>query len=230
MKRITHVWLAAVMLMGTMASLASAQTSSSLDSNPQDPSTLGPSLGDYVRSHKKEKKQTAVKQFDNDNLPTQDKLNIVGGGAQSSSTTQTASQDEGKPVTDAAAAGNQADKAEKMPTVEAGQSQEDRQKVYDRWQEKISTQKEKVDSLSHDLDMLQREYRLRAAEMYGDAGSRLRNQGAWDKEDADFKQKMDAKQKEINEAKQQIDDMQEDARKAGVPSSVREAQPEAPQQ
>lgn len=68
--------------------------------------------------------------------------------------------------------------------------------------------------------MLQREYQLRAAEMYADAGNRLRNSAQWDKQDADYKQKIADKQKAVEDAKQKLTDMQEDARKAGVPSAM----------
>jgi hypothetical protein len=58
--------------------------------------------------------------------------------------------------------------------------------------------------------------------MYGDAGNRLRNSADWDKQDAQYKQQIADKQKALDDAKQKQDEMQEDARKAGVPSSVRE--------
>ena len=87
----------------------------------------------------------------------------------------------------------------------------------------MADQKSKVDLLNRELDVEQREYQLRAAAMYADAGNRLRNSGNWDKEDADYKQKIAEKKKAADAAKQQLDDMQEDARKAGVPSSVRES-------
>jgi hypothetical protein len=56
--------------------------------------------------------------------------------------------------------------------------------------------------------------------MYADAGNRLRNQLPWDKEDADYKQKIADKQKALEDAKQKLTDMQEEARKAGVPSNM----------
>jgi LAS superfamily LD-carboxypeptidase LdcB len=87
----------------------------------------------------------------------------------------------------------------------------------------LADQKSKVDLLNRELDVEQREYQLRAAAMYADAGNRLRNSGNWDKEDADYKQKIAEKKKAADAAKQELDDMQEDARKAGVPSSVRES-------
>ena len=77
-------------------------------------------------------------------------------------------------------------------------------------------QKDKIAALSHELDLDQREYRLRAASFYGDAGSRLRNAGQWDKEDAQYKSDIDSKQKAIDAAKQQLDNLQEQARKSGM--------------
>jgi len=83
--------------------------------------------------------------------------------------------------------------------------------------------------LSRELDVEQREYKLRAAEFYGDAGDRMRNQAAWDKEDAEYKEKIADKQKAFDDAKQMLGDMQEEARKAGVPTSVR-GEDQQPQQ
>ena len=70
MKRITHFWIAAILIM-TAASVASAQTSTA---QPQ-------SLGDYARTVRKDKKPSSAKQFDNENLPVDDKLSVVGGAA-----------------------------------------------------------------------------------------------------------------------------------------------------
>jgi Skp family chaperone for outer membrane proteins len=63
---------------------------------------------------------------------------------------------------------------------------------------------------------------LRAAEMYADVGNRLRNSAQWDKQEADYKQKIADKQKALDEAKQKLEDMQEEARKDGVPAAMRE--------
>jgi hypothetical protein len=76
--------------------------------------------------------------------------------------------------------------------------------------------------LTRELDVLQREYQIRAAAMYGDVGTRLRNSAEWDKQDTQYKQQIADKQKALDEAKQKLEDLQEEARKAGVPSSIRE--------
>ena len=76
--------------------------------------------------------------------------------------------------------------------------------------------------LSREIDVANREYRLRAAAFYADAGNRLRNAVAWDKEDAQYKDQIVDKQKKLEEAKTKLEDLQEQARRAGVPSSMRE--------
>jgi hypothetical protein len=211
MKCITYVRIAAVILAGMMASFASAQNSA-----PQEQP-----LGDYARAVRKDKKPATTKQFDNDNLPAQDKLSIVGN-AGASGDSQAGSQD-AQTAANGTDAGQSDKKAEdKPPSVQPGESKEDRQRTYDSWKDKLDGQKAKIDLLARELDVEQREYQLRAAAMYADAGNRMRNSGAWDKEDADYKQKIDQKKKALDDAKKDMDDMQEDARKAGVPSSIRE--------
>lgn len=204
MKRTTFVLVAGILMSGVMASVSSAQ-------NTNVPE---PSLGSYARAVKKDKKPqpAAVKKWDNDNLPKDDKISVVGNGS-----TASADASVGAPLGDAQAA------ATDKSAVQPGQTAAQRQVVYDQWQQRITAQQAQVDLLQRELDVDQREYRVRAAAFYADAGDRLRNQGAWDKEDADYKQKIADKQKALDEAKQQITDMQEEARKSGVPSSSREA-------
>ena len=207
MKRINYTWMAGLVLAGLLVSLSSAQ-----------------SLGDYARSVRKDKtpKPPAAKQYDNDNLPKSDKLSIVGNAEQ--------------PKADAnaeAAKANDEDADEAAPDAQskstapaAKDAQQgavsDQEKSNREWQQKIKDQKNKVDLLSRELDVMQREYKLRAAAFYADAGNRLRSQGEWDKQDAAYKQKLADKQSTLDEAKQKLEDTQEQARKAGVPSNMRE--------
>jgi hypothetical protein len=87
-----------------------------------------------------------------------------------------------------------------LPRVHAA----DRQKAPDEWQKKLDKQKEKIDALNHELDLDQREYKLRAAAIYGDAGARLRNATEWDKEDTQYKSSIDGKQKALDAARQEL--------------------------
>jgi hypothetical protein len=151
------------------------------------------SLGDYARAVRNKEKDKAdvvpaSRRFDNDNLPTSAGLSVVGP----------------PPEGDA------------KSTASAPDPAADRQRTADEWNKKIDEQKAKADSLSHDLDIAQREYRLRAAEMYSDPTNRLHNPAQWQSDDAKFKADIDAKQKAADDARQQYDALQEQAHKAGI--------------
>ena len=88
------------------------------------------------------------------------------------------------------------------------------------WQDKLTAQKDAIDLAGRELDVLTREYQLRAAAMYADVGNRMRNETQWDKQEAEYKQKIADKAKAVEDAKQKLDDMKEDARKAGVPAAM----------
>jgi hypothetical protein len=212
MKRTLFALLAGILMSGLVTSLSSAQEAGTVTPN-SSANIQEPSLGSYARAVKKDKKpQAPAKKWDNDNLPKDDKISVVGNGVTASAVASAAPLSESQP------AAGPSGKLEVQP----GQSQEQRQVVYDQWQQRINSQQSQVDLLQRELDVDQREYKVRAAAFYADAGDRLRNQAAWDKEDTDYKQKIAEKQKALNDAKQQVTDMQEEARKSGVPSSSRE--------
>jgi hypothetical protein len=163
------------------------------------------SLGDYARAARKKKVEptSTTRHYDNDNLPTNETLSVVGppppapanagpGAANTSSTPAT------KVAADPAAAAAE------------------RKKTADELTKKLDQQKQKIDSLNRELDIDQREHRLRAAAFYGDAGTRLRNSAQYDKDDAQYKSDVDGKQKAVAAAQQELDQMQEQARKAGI--------------
>jgi hypothetical protein len=196
MKRIVHIGLgfAFTLSMILLARPAGAQATSATPDQS--------SLGDYARKIRKDPSPAKAKPkvFDNDNLPTDDKLSVVGQQAANGTPAPV-------PDKDAAAKASQDDQTKK-------------QADWKTWQDKVATQKDQIDLASRELDVLQREYQLRAAAMYADAGNRMRNSTDWDKQDADYKQKIADKQKTLDEAKQKLTDLQEEARKAGVPSSM----------
>jgi hypothetical protein len=201
-------------------------------------------LGDYARQVRKQKGHQAppVKSYDNDTIPRDDKLSVVGQAPAENqdANTQAASSEAaaeaakaGAESSDAAGSAPAAEKHESAPQAASSQAsseekkssadeQAEKQKLFKDWQMKIQAQQTQVDEITKDLDLTNREYRLRAAAFYADAGNRLRNAGQWDKEDAQFKQQLADKQKKLDDAKQALEDLREQARKAGVPSSMRE--------
>jgi len=145
------------------------------------------SLGDYARAVRKNKAESSstTRHYDNDNLPTNESLSVVG-----------------PPPANGANAGQKA--AAVAPAAE-------HQKTANEWTEKIAKQKEKIASLNHEIDLDQRELRLRDAAVYSDpsiSGLAIR--------DAQYRSDVDAKQKALEAARQQLDELQEQARKAGI--------------
>ena len=203
MKRIAYMGMAAMFLLGVLTLPAGAQSDS---------------LGDYARNARKDKDKqpSSAKKYDNDNLPRNETLSIVGNTTEEPSDKAAAdATPAATPASDQSAA-NPAPKAEKPK-----EAADERQKEFSQWKDKITGQKGQIDLLGRELDVLQREYRLRAAAFYADAGDRLRNSANWDKEDRQYKAQIAEKQKAADAAKQQLNDLQEQARKAGVPASMR---------
>jgi len=210
----TGVAIALYLSLAGMPARAQAQTSS-----PQA-SSGGQSLGEYARQVRKEPEaKPKTKVFDNDNLPKDDKLSVVGNAAAPAPEAAA----ETKPAETANAAANQPkSEAAAAPADTSKLDEAAKQAAYKQWADKIASQQQTIDLLTRELDVAQREYQIRAAAMYGDVGSRLRNSAEWDKQDTQYKQQIADKQKALDDAKQKLDDLREEARKAGVPSSMRE--------
>ena len=225
MKRIARSGIGFVLALGLTGVMASAQNQNS---------SSGSSLGDYARQIRKDPgAKNTPKVFDNDNLPKEDKLSVIGQApapATADSSDKSAQADSAAPAADdkttAAKSGDNKDaavakapndvKAASTGDQKAPEDEATKQTAAKQWGDKIAGQKDQIDLLTRELDVLQREYQIRAAAMYADAGNRLRNSGDWDKQDAQYKQQIADKQKALDDAKQKLDDLQEQARKAGA--------------
>jgi len=221
MKRITYFGIGLVLCVSLLAFSAGAQSGATNQnqSNAQGQASSGPSLGDYARQVRKDGGSTGkakTKVFDNDNLPREDKLSVIGEPASASSGEAKApAAGEEKPSAEA--------KAETLPAkAKTVDDEAAKQAAWKQWQARLTAQREQIDLLTRELDVAQREYQIRAAAFYADAGNRLRNSADWDKQDAQYKQQIADKTKALEDAKQKLDDMGEEARKAGVPASMRE--------
>jgi len=235
MKQIAWSGIGIAFLAGLVALPASAQSQpSSNQSSPNSQSssasaTSGTSLGDYAKQIRKGPADTnKPKVFDNDNLPTGDKLSVVGHATDNTppppqAVGEAAAQTQPQTGTSQSQASGSAT-GSSTPAPAGGTPEDDaaKQAAWKQWGDKIAQQKDQIDLLTRELDVLQREYKLRAAAMYADVGNRMRNSADWDKQDAQYKQQIADKQKAVDDAKQKLDDMMEEARKAGVPASIRE--------
>jgi hypothetical protein len=191
------------------------------------------SLGDVARQTRKEKKGTA-KVFTNDNLPTTAPITVTGKVAPAASekdskAEQTSASKDAESSDDKVASADGKDNpdkkdaksdADKKSGDEEKSATEQRDKDAAEWRARFADQKKSIALTERELDVLQREYRLRAAAFYADAGNALRNQRDWADADRDYKAQITTKQKQLDDAKQKLEDMKDQAHKAGLPSSV----------
>jgi hypothetical protein len=195
LKRIFVLTMAAICL--ALVTTATAQT----QSQP---------LGDYARAVKKTKRvEKSAKTYDNDNLPENGKVSVVGATSPESTSANDDKADSSK-------------KADDLPQLKDGQSSEDRQKAIGDWKQKIEDQKGKVDLLSREVDVLQRELQVKKADFNSSTARTVQNPRGFDEEEAKYKQQIADKQKVLDEAKGKLTEFQEQARKSGVPNSTRE--------
>lgn len=197
---------------------------------PAAAQTQSQSLGDYARAVRKNKpapSRSAPKVYDNDNLPRTSTLSVVGNNDAQSNAAQgddavqgegkSAAAEEGKDSTGQTGA---AEKSENKPEIKPDQSAEEREKALGEWRQKIDAQKAKVDLASRELDVMAREYRVKQAEFYANTARRVENPNGFADDDAKYKQQISDRQKSLDEAKQKLSDLQDEARKAGAPNSA----------
>lgn len=177
MKNMKHMAIGTLLLLGISG--ASAQ-----------------SLGDYAKAVRKNKAEPSAtsRHYDNDNLPTNDSLSVVGP----------------PPAGDASSSQTAGSAAEPNPAAA------EHQKAANEWNDRIDKQKVKVDSLNHELDLAQRESRLHEVALAADAATRPGTAADWGKEREQNKSNIEEKQKALDAARQELDEMQEQAHKAGI--------------
>ena len=224
MKRIRSYGLG---LLGLLAMIAVPAGAQSQGQSGTRSASSGQSLGDYARQVRKTEPGGKPKVFDNDNLPKGEPLSVVGK-KEAPPTESSANEAQGENAATPAGEEKSATQAktaaapEKTNSTKAPEDAAARETAWKQWGDKIKAQEQQIELLTREFDVLQREYQIRAAAMYADAGNRLRNQADWDKQDAQYKQQIADKQKALDDAKQKLEDLQEEARKAGAPTSVRE--------
>lgn len=184
-------------------------------------------LGDYARAVKKTKNppaaNTAPKVYDNDNMPTRTSISIVGDtrSDEASSDQKKDDQQDQDKAKDATAKQDDQPKGKK-PELKAGQSAEERQKALDAVKGKLAEQKDKINLLSRELDVLQREHQIKAAEFYANTARRTQNPNGFQDDDAKYKEQIADKQKLLDDAKAKLSGMEDEAQKAGAPNSITE--------
>jgi hypothetical protein len=153
------------------------------------------SLGDVARQERARPKPHAAKVITNDDIPS-----VATPEPDSATTNEKKS---------AAAPGDESDK-NKPPSAA------DKIKQIEMWKSKIAAQEAKVQALDEQVGQIDRDYKLRMSAFYADLGTRLRDEAKWAQEQQKFQDEMAAKQKERDAERDKLDDMKEQARRAGV--------------
>ena len=93
---------------------------------------------------------------------------------------------------------------------------EDAKKAETEMKARIATQKQKVADNERELQLTDREYKLRSAVFYADAGNRLRDDKKWSDTERKYKDDMARLQQDLTTNKAKLEDLREEARKAGI--------------
>jgi thymidylate synthase len=194
MKRVIGAWTA-IFVAFSLCGLAAAQSQSG-------------SLSDYARDQRKNKPQhetAAPSIYDNDNLPSTETINVVGNSPQTTSGVDVAEKaSDVKPRSD--------QKKKDGGEIETGQSPEERQKAYAEWRKRINKRRDRVDQLARELDSLKQNPPMSVVVLH-----------LWP-DDKWYFQLITEKQNALDQATAELSDLQEQARKAGVPSSFTEGE------
>ena len=168
--------------------------------------TTAQSLGDYARQQRAKKAPAPadIKEYTNDNLPTSGALSTS-----SASSATTAGSASASTSASAAKAKGDAD------------SEKDKAKLESAWRAKFAEQKNVIATLQRELDVAERENNSRQAQTQTnsqDLGSRLRNPVLFAADNKKYQDEIEGKKKGLEEARQKLEDMKDDLRKAGLPN------------
>jgi hypothetical protein len=198
MKRLAQVFRL-LLLTGLLTGVATAQDS----------------LADAARlqRHQREGKPVASKVITNDDIPTTETISTVG--ATGSDT-----------PSDGTSSGNQAAASDASKTGPDGKPLDPakaRQKAWEEWRDRIQKQRTTVEEMQKESDEMEKQYRINTGAVY-DNPANSKNGGAQWAQGANvaFRQQMEEKKKAIEEATEKIEQLQEEARKAGVPPGFRD--------
>jgi hypothetical protein len=165
------------------------------------------SLGDVARANRASKRATATTNLSDDNFARSN-----APAAQSPAKEDAASKDADKSEDKTADAKDASAKDGKDAKKDTAASQNEKLKG------QIEAQKKEIAQLQRELDVAEREARLRAAAYYADAGVMLRDQAKFAEDSRKAQSEIDGKKQALADAKGKLDDLEEQARKAGLPS------------
>lgn len=170
------------------------------------------SLADAARRNKGQRRSAAQKVYTNDDFTSSAPL-IPGSTKEGGLSTMP----EQAPQSSESRAEDQAKATDRDEAEAEETSAEKRAKLIDEWKSKVRDQQKHLAEIEREVNLMEREHQVRVAAYYADAGNQLRDSRKWFEQEKKYEDDHSAKQKELEEAKQKLADMKEEARKAGVP-------------
>ncbi len=155
------------------------------------------SLGDVARQEKAKPKPQAARTYTNEDIPSIDPSKY-----------EQPAEDAKADATASTAEGATAEKA-KSPV-------EEQKALNSEWKKKVEDQKAAITGIEHEIDLMKREQRLKAAVFYADAGNKLRDNKQWLDDEQKFQADLSSRQKDLAAARTKLEDTREAARKAGA--------------
>jgi len=180
---------------------------------------MSQSLADTAKALRQEKKPSSTKVYTEDDLPSVPASKMAEESHSAEATA--ANAEEAKEVSAPDSAANEASATDEKKDDAAAKEQEakDKEAEAKEWKSKVDDQQDQIKGLEKEVDLMQRENKLKLASYYGDAGNQLRDQKKWADEQQQYQTDLAAKQKELADAKAKLDDTREQARKSGIAES-----------
>jgi hypothetical protein len=165
---------------------------------------MGQTLADRAREARKAKPSAPAS---SERVYTNESMNLRPAPA-IADTKASAAKDSAKPT--AASASDEAEESE------AVSPEEEKRKIAADFKDKIEKAKAELTQLQRELDVVQRENRMRTAIYYADAGNKLRNERAYNEETKKVQADAADKQAKITALQSQLETLRNGARRAGL--------------
>jgi hypothetical protein len=170
------------------------------------------SLGDVARANRANKhSNTGETKLDDDNMPRSAPSTSYDPDADKKADDKDKKDDKKADAKEGDAKEGDTKTAAKKDSADA-QKQKNEQLT-----KQITDQTKEIATLQRELDIAQREARLRAAAYYGDAGTMLRDQAKFAEDTRKSQAEIDGKKQALDTAQAKLADLQEQSRKAGIP-------------
>ena len=173
------------------------------------------SLADVARETRKSEghRKKAARVYTNDDIPS---VVIATPAAD----TKADGTDGAKPADAGSASKSPTGAADKNGESNPSNPDAEIQKMGETYRSRVEEQKSAVQLLEREISVLERENQIQASAYYRDAGTRLQNGQNWVEERTKRDTQIADKKALLEKAKEQLSSIEEEARKAGVPSTA----------